>query len=173
MRRTSPLPGPTAIELSEFRQDRSADFSPLPAVLGAPERGGLKSALLNSMPGLGPLPARAPWGERVANPVSWWWYQEAPRSARLAEPTLLFAAKTGISNRMPIQGTSAAAGLWLFWLALNAAGADPRENFRSWEVYGGDPAGRKYSALDQISRTNVHPLRPVWIYHCDDMRLQP
>src|SRR5205823_4101844 len=31
------------------RQDRSGDFSPLPAVLAGPERGGLKSALLNSM----------------------------------------------------------------------------------------------------------------------------
>src|SRR5881397_3943644 len=41
--------GSTAIELSELRQDRSADFSPLPAVLAGPERGGLKSALLNSM----------------------------------------------------------------------------------------------------------------------------
>ena len=41
--------GCTAIELSELRQDRSADFSPLPAVLAGPERGGLKSALLNSM----------------------------------------------------------------------------------------------------------------------------
>ena len=75
---SSPLPEPTAIELSEFRQDRSADFSPLRAVLGAPERGGLKSALLNSMPGLlGPLPARASWREGVANPVSWWRYQDA------------------------------------------------------------------------------------------------
>src|SRR6266540_3541046 len=42
-------PGCTGIELSELRQDRSADFSPLPAVLGGLERGGLKSALLNSM----------------------------------------------------------------------------------------------------------------------------
>src|SRR5216110_1320624 len=45
----APLPVPTAIELSELRQDRSADFSPLPAVLAGPESGGLKSALLNSM----------------------------------------------------------------------------------------------------------------------------
>ena len=42
-------PGCTGIELSELRQDRSADFSPLPAVWAGPERGGLKSALLNSM----------------------------------------------------------------------------------------------------------------------------
>src|SRR6266566_8963836 len=40
--------GCTAIELRELRQDRSADFSPLPAVLGGPEGSGLKSALLNS-----------------------------------------------------------------------------------------------------------------------------
>jgi len=45
----APHPGPTGIELSELRQDRSADFSPLPALLSAPEGGGLKSALLNSM----------------------------------------------------------------------------------------------------------------------------
>jgi len=44
----SPHPDPTAIELSELREDRSADFSPLPAVLHGLERGGLKSALLNS-----------------------------------------------------------------------------------------------------------------------------
>ena len=41
--------GSTGIELSELRQDRSADSSPLPAVWAGPERGGLKSALLNSM----------------------------------------------------------------------------------------------------------------------------
>src|SRR6266566_1844369 len=41
--------GSTAVELSESQLDRSADFSPLPPVLGAPEGSGLKSALLNSM----------------------------------------------------------------------------------------------------------------------------
>ena len=52
-----PQPGPSGIELSKLRQDRSADFSPLPAVPGAPEGSGLKSALLNSMPPQ-PGPAR-------------------------------------------------------------------------------------------------------------------
>src|SRR6266699_1510896 len=47
--RLSPLPGGTGIELGELPQGRSADFSPLPAVLAGSERGGLKSALLNSM----------------------------------------------------------------------------------------------------------------------------
>jgi quinoprotein glucose dehydrogenase len=86
---------------------------------------------------------------------------------------LLSTAKAGISNRMPNQGSSAAAGLSLFWLAVNTAVADSRENFRGWEVYGGDPAGKKYSALDQINRTNIQRLKPVWIYRCDDMRLRP
>ena len=41
--------GSTAIELRELRQDRSADFSPLPSILSGLEGCGLKSALLNSM----------------------------------------------------------------------------------------------------------------------------
>ena len=60
----TPLSGSTSIELSGLRQHRSADFSPLPAVWAWPERGGLKSALLNSMAVLsGSLPARASQGE--------------------------------------------------------------------------------------------------------------
>jgi len=63
----APLSGSTGIELSELRQDRSADFSPLPAVWAGPERGGLKSALLNSMSVLsGSLPL-VPRGESEAN----------------------------------------------------------------------------------------------------------
>src|SRR5437773_9442977 len=54
-----PHPGPTGIELRELRQVRSADFSPLPAVLVGRERGGLKSALLNSM-AVGPRKGAAP-----------------------------------------------------------------------------------------------------------------
>src|SRR5437773_413443 len=91
---------PTAIELSEFRQDRSADFSPLPAVLGAAERGGLKSALLNSMPGiLGPLPARAAWREGVANPVSWWRYQDAPVDHRVRSRIVTRAVAAKVTGR--------------------------------------------------------------------------
>ena len=49
----------------------------------------------------------------------------------------------------------------------------PSVTFRDWAVYSGDPAGTKYSALSQISRTNVHRLRPAWIFRCDDMSQQP
>ena len=42
-----------------------------------------------------------------------------------------------------------------------------------WPIYGGDSPGTKYSALDQINRTNVKQLKPAWIYHCDDMTAKP
>jgi len=45
--------------------------------------------------------------------------------------------------------------------------------YRTWQTYGGDPAGTKYSALTQINRTNVQRLKPAWIYRCDDMRQRP
>jgi len=58
---------PTAIELSELRQKWSANFSPLPAVLGGPERSGLKSALLNSTAGppLTPSPGTTAGGDEA------------------------------------------------------------------------------------------------------------
>src|SRR5881392_2676720 len=63
--------------------------------------------------------------------------------------------------------------LWQLCLAVRIAAADSRESFREWNVYGGDSAGTKYSALDQINRSNVHRLKPAWIYRCDDMSLRP
>src|SRR4030095_115298 len=51
--------------------------------------------------------------------------------------------------------------------------ADPRQSHHEWQVYGGDLAGSKYSALDQINRPNSNKLKPAWIYRCDDMRDNP
>src|SRR6059036_2252765 len=86
-------------------------------------------------------------------------------------PRLLSASKTGISKRMPVQLVLLV--VWLLCLDVPAAAREAGETFREWKVYGGDPAGTKYSGLDQINRTNVHRLKPVWIYRCDDMKLQP
>jgi quinoprotein glucose dehydrogenase len=80
-------------------------------------------------------------------------------------------AETGISNRMPAQISPVV--LSLLFLAVRAAAAGGGANFRDWTVYGGDFGGTKYSALDQINRTNIHRLKPVWVHHCDDMRVQP
>src|SRR2546426_2947642 len=42
-------------------------------------------------------------------------------------------------------------------LCLLSSGCAPsgRRDLREWRVYGGDPAGTKYSELDQINRSNV------------------
>src|SRR6266850_1619486 len=66
----------------------------------------------------------------------------------------------------------AMAGLLPGFLA-SAVTLMSQEAHRTWQVYGGDPAGTKYSALTQINRTNVQRLKPAWIYRCDDMRLRP
>jgi quinoprotein glucose dehydrogenase len=47
------------------------------------------------------------------------------------------------------------------------------QSYRTWQTYGGDPTGTKYSALSQVNRTNVQRLKPAWIYRCDDMREKP
>src|SRR4026207_2007546 len=61
---------------------------------------------------------------------------------------------------------------WLSVVALFAFQSKAQE-YRTWQTYGGDPAGTKYSALAQINRTNVTRLKPAWIYRCDDMRQRP
>lgn len=38
-----------------------------------------------------------------------------------------------------------------------------------WRVTGGDPGNSRYSALDQINRTNVAALRVAWVYHTADV----
>ena len=61
----------------------------------------------------------------------------------------------------------------LFFLTQTVFGAIADKSHREWRVYGANPAGTKYSALDQINRTNVNRLKPAWIYRCDDMSTRP
>jgi len=68
-------------------------------------------------------------------------------------------------------GLGAASTLLAGSVAVVAA--DASANGREWRVYGGDLAGTKYSALDQINRSNVATLKPAWIFRCDDMKQQP
>jgi quinoprotein glucose dehydrogenase len=42
-----------------------------------------------------------------------------------------------------------------------------------WPVYSADPAGSKYSPLDQINTENVSQLEPAWIYRTGDKREKP
>ena len=41
---------------------------------------------------------------------------------------------------------------------------NPRETGFNWPIYGGNDLGNRYSPLDQINKTNVEELKPVWIY---------
>lgn len=40
--------------------------------------------------------------------------------------------------------------------------------YREWKVYGGGPDSIRYSALDQITRANIHKLRVAWTFDTGD-----
>jgi quinoprotein glucose dehydrogenase len=54
-------------------------------------------------------------------------------------------------------------------LTAVAACARPDVPAGDWRVVGGDPGNTRHSSLDQINRTNVAQLRPVWTYHTGDL----
>ena len=41
---------------------------------------------------------------------------------------------------------------------------DSSKEPQNWLTYSGDYAGRRYSALDQVSTANVRSLAPKWVY---------
>ena len=43
----------------------------------------------------------------------------------------------------------------------------------AWRVSSGNPGGTRYSALDQINRTNVRSLEPAWIFRTGDLQREP
>jgi glucose dehydrogenase len=45
-----------------------------------------------------------------------------------------------------------------------------RPGVRDWKHHGGDPEGSRYSALDQINRSNVSQLKVAWTYHTGEKR---
>ncbi len=62
----------------------------------------------------------------------------------------------------------------VFWkaafsrLPAYAEPEDLRNSYTEWRVYNGDLEGSKYSALDQINRSNVDQLELIWRYRVDD-----
>ena len=50
-------------------------------------------------------------------------------------------------------------------LALGSAGGNGSAGDGDWGSYGGDPGGRRYSALAEIDRANVSRLKRAWTYH--------
>ncbi len=86
---------------------------------------------------------------RAAPPRGYHDAEDAAARARLPEQILLPAAP-------PEQWTPAQP--------------PPPETFHRWTRSHGDAGGRRYSALDQIHRTNVHRLTVAWTYHSGDGR---
>ena len=70
-----------------------------------------------------------------------------------------------LSTRLAYSGAMQRAAL-AFVLAATATA----QGHRTWQVYGGDPAGTKYSSLDQIDRDNVDRLKVAWIHRTGDAR---
>ena len=58
-------------------------------------------------------------------------------------------------------------------LLLAACGKATETDFKQWSVYGGDKGANRYSALDQIDRSNVDQLEMAWTYHTGDKRESP
>jgi quinoprotein glucose dehydrogenase len=58
-----------------------------------------------------------------------------------------------------------------FMLVVLAAAQAHAQSQQSteWPAYGGDAAGHRYSALDQISAANVGNLKPAWVYRTGDL----
>jgi quinoprotein glucose dehydrogenase len=51
---------------------------------------------------------------------------------------------------------------------LTGAAPPPSKPAGIWRYYGGDAGGTKYSPLDQINRSNVRTLKPLWIFDTGD-----
>ena len=63
--------------------------------------------------------------------------------------------------------------LYLFLLitppsVLSQQGALDGATGADWPSYGGSQAAWRYSGLDQVNRSNVHQLRPAWVFNTDD-----
>ena len=43
------------------------------------------------------------------------------------------------------------------------------QEYKNWSAYGGDAGGTRYSALTQINESNVHSLKPVWIFRTGEL----
>lgn len=70
-----------------------------------------------------------------------------------------------------------ASSSWLVCIVLYGLGACAQAaDYRGWMTYGGTPDQIRYSALDQINRSNVHRLEVAWTYDTGeggDLQTQP
>jgi len=77
-------------------------------------------------------------------------------------------------TRKPSAGRSIALNFVLIAALLVAGcGEMPTMDFHQWRIYGGDQGVTRYSALDEINRSNVDQLQVAWTYHTGDKRDEP
>jgi len=89
-----------------------------------------------------------------------------------------FAGAKGRKKRRPASLGMTAAGMWMLILLASAAAftrlaaaqvtsqrlLDSGKEPQNWLMYSGDYAGRRYSTLVQINKSNVSSLVPKWAY---------
>ena len=66
-------------------------------------------------------------------------------------------------------GLALALAIFAIQLATQARRNWASSNSLEWRAYGGGPENTHYSALRQISRTNVNQLQVAWIYDTGDV----
>ena len=70
-----------------------------------------------------------------------------------------------------VPGQKGRALLWavsIFLITLCAAApwsAAQEDGNLDWRYYGNDPGNMRYQNVDQINTTNVHRLKPAWVFH--------
>lgn len=71
------------------------------------------------------------------------------------------------ADRSPAAGRSPSAGAGFLLFASLALHPSPA--LATWEHYGGDPGGRRYSPLALIDRSNVTQLVEVWVHRTGEL----
>jgi len=57
----------------------------------------------------------------------------------------------------------------ILMLTIISAPAFCQPKFSEWNAYGGDAGGTRYSLLTQINESNVHLLKPAWIFRTGEL----
>jgi quinoprotein glucose dehydrogenase len=57
----------------------------------------------------------------------------------------------------------------ILMLTIISAPAFCQPKFSGWDAYGGDAGGTRYSLLTQINESNVHLLKPAWIFRTGEL----
>ena len=63
--------------------------------------------------------------------------------------------------------------LLIFWVAIACSCAVAQQDHKSWSDYGGGPDTSRFTALDQIKKSNVKQLQVAWTYFNGNSAMNP